>query len=396
MAYLMQLGRLKVTTSHAFKDADGKYNALVSYGGRSFSILRASDLEMIYDSGSDIEQRVLDLLPERFNANYESADDIKVDDRSDDKGPEAENVVVGKVGSHSYAFVGLERVGGIMIYDITNPNEPYFVKYLYDPDNKDISPEGITFESAEESPNGKPMLIASFELSGTTSAWELEDLTGDQESDDGEDSDNPGNTNGESNDDDTTPNPPSENDGSNTDHDVDNGEQPDNGDDTSNNDEDNHSSDDTNGNDEGLEPPYEVDGDIFEDDSDEVISDKEDNNDTSAQSHEKVENKGTSHNMNQGAHANHQEESRDKQTINSNTHNLSVVSTKSSSHHVGATNHGSVVSENANHSNTSTDNVKKELPKSGQTETNTTLWSVLLGGLGLAFIRKRKASKSEK
>ncbi|MCH4532866.1 choice-of-anchor I family protein [Staphylococcus haemolyticus] len=391
-----QLGRLKVTTSHAFKDADGKYNALVSYGGRSFSILRASDLEMIYDSGSDIEQRVLDLLPERFNANYESADDIKVDDRSDDKGPEAENVVVGKVGSHSYAFVGLERVGGIMIYDITNPNEPYFVKYLYDPDNKDISPEGITFESAEESPNGKPMLIASFELSGTTSVWELEDLTGDQESDDGEDSYNPGNTNGESNDDDTTPNPPSENDGSNTDYDVDNGEQPDNGDDTSNNDEDNHSSDDTNGNDEGLEPPYEVDGDIFEDDSDEVTSDKEDNNDTSAQSHEEVESIGASHNINHSAHANHQEESRDKQTINSNTHNLSVVSTKSSSHHVGATNYGSVVSEEANHLNTSNNKETSELPKSGQTETNTTLWSVLLGGLGLAFIRKRKASKSEK
>lgn len=391
-----QLGRLKVTTSHAFKDANGKYNALVSYGGRSFSILRASDLEMIYDSGSDIEQRVLDVLPERFNANYESVDDIKVDDRSDDKGPEAENVVVGKVGSHSYAFVGLERVGGIMIYDITNPNEPYFVKYLYDPDNKDISPEGITFESAEGSPNGKPMLIASFELSGTTSAWELEDLTGGQNEDDGQSNDNPGNTNGESNNDDTTPNPPSENDGSNTDHDVDNGEQSDNGDDTSNNDEDNHSSDDTNGNDEDLEPLYEIDGDIFEDDSDEVISDQEDNNDTKAQSHEDVGSKDAPHNMNHGAHANHQEESRDKQTINSNTHNLSVVSTKSSSHHVGATNHRSVVSENANHSNTSTDNVKKELPKSGQTETNTTLWSVLLGGLGLAFIRKRKASKSEK
>ncbi len=391
-----QLGRLKVTTSHAFKDGNGKYNALVSYGGRSFSILRASDLEMIYDSGSDIEQRVLDLLPERFNANYEAADDIKVDDRSDDKGLEAENVVVGKVGSHSYAFVGLERVGGIMIYDITNPNEPYFVKYLYDPDNKDISPEGITFESAEESPNGKPMLITSFELSGTTSAWELEDLTGDQESDDGEDSDNPGNTNGESNDDDTTPNPPSENDGSNTDHDVDNGEQPDNGDDTSNNDEDNHSSDDTNGNDEGIEPLYEIDGDIFEDDSDEVISDQEDNNDTSAQSHEEVESKGASHNINHSAHANHQEDSHDKQITNFNTHNSSVVSTKSSSHHVVVTNYRSVVSDKSNHANTSSDNVKKELPKSGQTETNTTLWSVLLGGLGLAFIRKRKDIKSVK
>ena len=83
-------------------------------------------------------------------------------------------------------------------------------------------------------------------------------------------------------------------------------------DDTSSNDEDNHSSDDTNGNDEGIEPPY-VDGDILK-----MIATKlsqEDNNDTSAQSHEEVENKGTSHNMNQGAHAN-QEESCDKQTIN--------------------------------------------------------------------------------
>ena len=52
-------------------------------------------------------------------------------------------MVVGQVGSHSYAFVGLERVGGIMIYDITNPYEPYFVKYLYDPGNKDISPKAL-------------------------------------------------------------------------------------------------------------------------------------------------------------------------------------------------------------------------------------------------------------
>ena len=176
-----QLGRLKVTTDQPFKDKNGTYHALVSYGGRSFSILRASDLEMIYDSGNDIEQRILELLPERFNADYKDYNDIEVDGRSDDKGPEVENVVVGQVGHHSYAFVGLERVGGIMIYDITNPYEPYFVKHLYDPDNKDISPEGITFESAEESPNGKPLLIASFEVSGTTSTWELDDLLSENE-----------------------------------------------------------------------------------------------------------------------------------------------------------------------------------------------------------------------
>ena len=43
------------------------------------------------------------------------------------------------------------------------------------------------------------------------------------------------------------------------------------------------------------------------------LSQNEDNNDTSAQSHEEVENKGASHNINHSAHANHQEESRDKQ-----------------------------------------------------------------------------------
>ena len=64
---------------------------------------------MIYDSGNDIEQRILELLPERFNADYQDYNDIEVDGRSDDKGPEVENVVVGQVGSHSYAFVGLER-----------------------------------------------------------------------------------------------------------------------------------------------------------------------------------------------------------------------------------------------------------------------------------------------
>lgn len=418
-----QLGRLKVTTAQPFKTKDGKYNALVTYSGRSFSILRASDLEMVYDSGNDIEQRVLDLLPERFNANYEGPDEIEVDGRSDDKGPEVENVVVGKVGAHSYAFVGLERVGGIMIYDITNPNETYFVKYLYDPDNKDISPEGITFESAEESPTGKPMLIASFELSGTTSTWELDDLTGDVE-----DNNNPGNTNGESKDD--SDNPPSENEEPNTDHDVDNGEHQDNEDETSNNEEDNHSSEDNNGNDEGLEPPYEVDGDIFEDDSDEVISDQADNNDGDTTNHDEgtLDNEesnqpasqnhenethndnpiltqgndvrhhnNSSQNVNHSAHiSHHQEVSHNKQSTNSNNHNSSETNNNTPSHHGVKTNHVSTVSDKANHSNSSNAKETNELPKSGQTETNTTLWSVLLGGLGLAFIRKRKTSKTEK
>ncbi|MDN6749725.1 MAG: choice-of-anchor I family protein [Staphylococcus equorum] len=173
-----QLGRLKVTTSHKFRDENGKYNALVTFSGRSFSILKGSDLSMVYDSGNDIEQRIKDILPERFNANYEDFNELEVDGRSDDKGPEVESIEVGTVGNQTYAFVGLERVGGIMIYNITNPTAPAFTQYLYDEQNKDISPEGITFVSAEASPTGKAMLIVSFELSGTTSTFELNQISG--------------------------------------------------------------------------------------------------------------------------------------------------------------------------------------------------------------------------
>ncbi|WP_436855377.1 choice-of-anchor I family protein [Staphylococcus caeli] len=172
-----QLGRLKVTTSHKFRDENGKYKALVSFGGRSFSILKGSDLSLVYDSGKDIEQRIKDILPDRFNANYEDYNEIEVDGRSDDKGPEVESVEVGAVGNQTYAFVGLERTGGIMIYNITDPTHPKFVKYVYDPENKDISPEGVTFIPAEDSPNGKAMLMVSYELSGTTSTYTLDDLS---------------------------------------------------------------------------------------------------------------------------------------------------------------------------------------------------------------------------
>ncbi|MDT4035688.1 choice-of-anchor I family protein [Staphylococcus hominis] len=398
-----QLGRLKVTTDQPFKDENGKYHALVSYGGRSFSILRASDLEMIYDSGNDIEQRILELLPERFNADYKDYNDIEVDGRSDDKGPEVENVVVGQVGHHSYAFVGLERVGGIMIYDITNPYEPYFVKYLYDPDNKDISPEGITFERAEESPNGKPLLIASFEVSGTTSTWELDDLFSENEyetpSDDTPD-DNTPNDNTSKEDDDTSK--------------VD----------------DNHISD--------------IDGNqITDDTSSKDIGKTEDmaspvKNETNQSDTITKDNahsqKLTHHSddMNQNIHSNHphvedntqsvhHHDMKHESTQSGNTHemkgeyvNRHMNNAKHTHHHQHELHHELTQSmtipghtiDARNNSTSAMHSMKhvahkdnkhvQHLPQTGQHDTTMTLWSVLVGGLGLAFLRKRKTSKITK
>lgn len=167
------IGRLNITEEHSFKDGD-EHNALVSYGGRSFSVLKGSDLEQVYDSGNEFEKNILNEAPERFNINFEGPDEYLPDARSDNKGPEPESVEVGEVGGKTYAFIGLERTGGIMIYDVSEPTAPQYVQYIYDETNTDISPEGIEFIKQEDSPNNKAMLMVANELSGTISTYSLQ------------------------------------------------------------------------------------------------------------------------------------------------------------------------------------------------------------------------------
>lgn len=167
------IGRLNITEQHNFKDGD-KHNALVSFGGRSFSVLKGSDLEQVYDSGNEFENIILNEAPERFNIDFTGPDEYIQDDRSDNKGPEPESVEVGKVGKKSYAFIGLERTGGIMIYDVTDPTSPQYVQYIYDETHTDISPEGIEFISQQDSPDGRAMLMVANELSGTISTYALQ------------------------------------------------------------------------------------------------------------------------------------------------------------------------------------------------------------------------------
>ncbi|MBQ9090725.1 MAG: choice-of-anchor I family protein, partial [Anaerotignum sp.] len=101
----------------------------VLYGARSFSIYRvdADRLKQVFDSGNDFEAKTAAYFPESFNV---SNDDNEYDSRSPKKGPEPENVAVGEVGDKTYAFVGLERIGGVMVYDITNPEKSAFCNYI--------------------------------------------------------------------------------------------------------------------------------------------------------------------------------------------------------------------------------------------------------------------------
>lgn len=92
------------------------------FGGRSSTIFKADEqsLQEIYTTGNDFEVKTAAYLPNNFNC---SNDDATIDDRSGKKGPEAEAVTIGQIEDKTFAFIGLERIGGIMVYDITNPEK---------------------------------------------------------------------------------------------------------------------------------------------------------------------------------------------------------------------------------------------------------------------------------
>ena len=172
------LGRLHTTTAGTDTDGDGLADRLLIPGARSFSIWDA-DGRLIWDSGDDFERLLAELLPEHFNADSDSESG---DSRSDDKGPEPEGVAVGQVGDASFVFIALERIGGVMVYDVSDPYAPVFVSYHTTRDFAgeaetgtagDLAPEGLRFISANESPSGEPLLLVANEMSGTLTVFAL-------------------------------------------------------------------------------------------------------------------------------------------------------------------------------------------------------------------------------
>jgi hypothetical protein len=169
------LGRLRITNSpnggSTGKNAAGQCNELWAFGARSFSIWSA-DVARVYDSGDEFEQRTRALANVNFNAGHE---DNNLDARSANKGPEPEGVVVAKFGAKTFAFIVLERVGGVMVYDVSTPASASFVTYLNTRTGLtgDLGPEALSFIPAAQSPNGKPLLVVGHEVSGTAAVYEI-------------------------------------------------------------------------------------------------------------------------------------------------------------------------------------------------------------------------------
>jgi len=109
------LGRLNVTKTPGDICGDGDYDALYSFGARSFSVWNLSGI-LLFDSGNDLDKKA-----KTFS--------VYPDARSDDKGVEPEGIALGEVNKRQLAFIGMERANAVAIYDVTNPLSPIFYKF---------------------------------------------------------------------------------------------------------------------------------------------------------------------------------------------------------------------------------------------------------------------------
>tara|TARA_B100001115_G_scaffold184016_1_gene184793 strand:- start:60 stop:1829 length:1770 start_codon:yes stop_codon:yes gene_type:complete len=173
------LGRLKVTTTLGNYNNVFIHDSLFTFGARSFSVWDTLG-NLVWDSGDEFEQTLAALHAQNFNSDNDDNSSFK--SRSDDKGPEPEAICTGTYNGSHYAFIALERMGGIMIYNIDDPTQPTFDSYILDrdfskaasdPDAGDLGPEYLSFVSENQSPSGYPLLIVSNEISGTVSVYQL-------------------------------------------------------------------------------------------------------------------------------------------------------------------------------------------------------------------------------
>jgi hypothetical protein len=174
-----RLDELRVTNVLGDNDGNGEYETAYTYGARSFTIWDQNGL-VTFDSGDDLERITASIHGAQFN---NGDDENEGDSRSENKGPEPEALTVGQVGEKTYAFVGLERMGGIFVYDITNPFDPFFAEYVINRDLTegstvadgigDLAPESLLFVDAENSATGEALVIVGNEVSGTVSVYQV-------------------------------------------------------------------------------------------------------------------------------------------------------------------------------------------------------------------------------
>lgn len=147
---------------------------LYAFGGRGFSIFKQQadgTIIKVEETGGDFEQ-IIASLP-NANAVFNGENGGSFDTRSDNKAAEPEGVDIAVVDGKTYAFVGLERLGGLMVWDVSTPTDAKYVTYIA-PSANGYGPEVVKVVSAADSPTGRAFVMTANEVSGSVTIYDLE------------------------------------------------------------------------------------------------------------------------------------------------------------------------------------------------------------------------------
>jgi hypothetical protein len=171
------LGRLNISPIDGDTDHDGDIDVLTAFGSRSVSIYEinsatgelvdsdgnaANGLTPTWDSGA--LESLLSLVEPNGKLHNSEGTEASFDGRSDNKGPEPEALAVANIGGHDLLAAGMERQGGLLLWDVTDPSAPLFLDYASNAlDELLRSPESILLLDGDISPTGKTMMIVGYE-----------------------------------------------------------------------------------------------------------------------------------------------------------------------------------------------------------------------------------------
>lgn len=188
------LGRLQVIDSYPVEfDDSGAIicDTITTPSTRSFSVYSIDEdgVSMVFDSGSFMSEKVAETNPNFFNSDDDAND---FEGRSDAKGVEPEGITVGTMPDGTIlAFITSERVSGIFVYDVSDPENPLFQDYLnrrnfgdidisdqvddgvFTYASLDVGPENFAFLPADVSPTCQTAILVANPISGTTTMYNV-------------------------------------------------------------------------------------------------------------------------------------------------------------------------------------------------------------------------------
>lgn len=150
------------------------------------TVLNTQDVELIrvggyatcvFDEGALPDNIQVLALEDLVNFNSTNDENDTYKNRSDYKGCEPEAIDVGTVVDHTFPFIGLERMGGVIVFDVIEVSGVEFKTYNnrgFTVDATDaaagyLAPEFVKLITADKHSGSANLLAVSNEVSGTFS-----------------------------------------------------------------------------------------------------------------------------------------------------------------------------------------------------------------------------------